>query len=883
VEEELCEFQVAGLGDLQIEGGTGDDGNFVSGAFDDGGLIGADEAVGGRFSEGALEQPEAESLRRLGEHDGFARDGAGDECSVGGALDLLDGIDGGHADDGGSVLNDGINGAVDSGGVDEGADRVVDKDDVIGIGMDGGERVSNGFLAVIAALDDLDAMGEVVVGVVLGDLRLNAVHLGFADGDVDLGDAGDGREGAQRMDEDRDAAEGEELFGLRPGHARTQAGCGENGEHLHNSPSIQREGSGESGAEGRWDRGTGTKGQRDRDKGTNRASRGLEKKYPAGVPALSDRELRLDLSLLRPGMRLAVGVSGGADSVALLRALAARAGELGLVLHVAHLHHGLRGAEADADLEFVRELARKLGLPFLSKQVDTEGEAARCSETIEEAARRLRYGWFRELMGGGTVDVQQERPKMETIPKGLKPGDSFGARSGTAEAVPLQSRDSSGLGTADAVATAHTLDDQAETVLAKVLRGAWTEGISGIHPVVEFAEGRVVRPLLATRRAEVEMYLKALGQEWREDSSNRHLTFTRNRIRHELLPVLEAWNPRLREHLAQMAELARDEESWWETEVARVAPEMILVGRPVRGGGRAAAEGVALDVSKLSELPVGLQRRVVRHAAERMGSAVDFAGTEKLRELALHGRAGQKCELAGGLRAERSHRELRFSMQPAEKASAPEQIEVPVPGEAEGFGLRVRIEVLPSGAKAPGLLGQSNGTTEVVPLQSIGNQAEARTVGDVDEASDVADSDSFREERQGLKPAAEFGGLVGTTEVVPCYKAERSGRFGVENEVVSIKNAPVPIQGEVSVQSEPTTGKALLRTWRAGDRVRLRHSGGPRKVKEVLERMKVSGAERTCWPVVELNGRIVWMQGVQVEPEAGVRVMVEPVKAVGSE
>jgi tRNA(Ile)-lysidine synthase len=434
-------------------------------------------------------------------------------------------------------------------------------------------------------------------------------------------------------------------------------------------------------------------------------------------------------------MRLAVGVSGGADSVALLLALHARAGELGLVLHVAHLHHGLRGAEADADLEFVRALAERLGLPFLTKHVDVAAEAAglpgKPAETIEEAARRLRYQWFRELMLPGAID---------------------------------------------AVATAHTLDDQAETVIAKVLRGAWTEGIAGIHPVVRFDEGLILRPLLATRRAEIEAYLKALGQDWREDSSNRHLTFTRNRIRHELLPLLEAWNPKLKEHLSQMAELARDEESWWHAEVARVAPDVMLIGRPVRGGGRAAAEGVALDLSKLSELEVALQRRIVRYAAERLGAAVDFASTEKLRELALRGRAGQKGELAGGLRAERSHRELRLSIQPvaAEITAGPEAIEIPAPGEGEGFGVRVKIEI----------------------------------------ASHPPPADSPQ--------------------------------------------------------------VAILRNWKGGDRVHLRHSSGPRKVKEVLERMKVSGSERAQWPVLELNGRIVWMQGSAVEPEPGFRITVSP-------
>ena len=431
---------------------------------------------------------------------------------------------------------------------------------------------------------------------------------------------------------------------------------------------------------------------------------------------------------------MAVGLSGGADSVALLRALAERSRELGLVLHAAHLHHGLRGEEADADLAFARSLAADLGLPFHEARVDTEAEAkanaasAKPAETIEEAARRLRYGWFRQLMASGEVE---------------------------------------------AVATAHTRDDQAETVLAKFLRGAWTEGLSGIHPVVEFPEGRILRPLLSTTRAEVEAYLAALGQQWREDSSNRHLTFTRNRIRHELLPLLEGWNPRLREHLAQMAQLALDEEAWWQTELARMGPQLLLPGKPVRGGGREAADGLALDVTRLAALAPALQRRLLRYATEQLGAAVDFPSTEALRTMALAGRAGQKLELAQGLRAERTHRELRLAVLPVAKAgtaaaeSAPEYT-VAIPGEilAPAFGLRLRIE--------------ATGTHE------------------------------------------------GQT--------------------------------------------ATLRNWKPGDRVRLRHSSGPSKVKEVLERLRVTGSSRAFWPVLELDGRIAWMRGVEVEPEPGIRI-----------
>ncbi len=460
--------------------------------------------------------------------------------------------------------------------------------------------------------------------------------------------------------------------------------------------------------------------------------------------------LSIDTNLLKPGLRLAVGLSGGADSVALLRALAERSGELGLVVHAAHLHHGLRGAEADADLEFARALATRLGLPFHEGHADTAAEAmpnpalGKAGETIEEAARRLRYAWFRRLMRAGEVD---------------------------------------------AVATAHTRDDQAETVLAKFLRGAWTEGLSGIYPRLESPEGMILRPLLGVGRAEVEAYLRQLGQDWREDSSNRQLTFTRNRIRHELLPLLENWNPRLREHLAQMGALARDEEDWWQAELARLGPQLILPGRPVRGGGRAAGDGLALDVTRLVALPPALQRRLLRHAAEQLGAVPDFPATEALRALALTGRAGQKAELAQGLRAERTHRELRLTMGAVDSGAVKEtkvavEYSLSLPGEVEApaFGIRLRIEVSPAAA---------DGT-----------------------------------------------------------------------------------------QTEQTQAKtALLRPWKPGDRVGVRYSSGPKKVKEVLERLRVTGTRRALWPVLELDGRIVWMQGVEVEHQPGFQVIATPLAA----
>lgn len=482
--------------------------------------------------------------------------------------------------------------------------------------------------------------------------------------------------------------------------------------------------------------------------------------------------LPLDTTLLKPGMRLAVALSGGADSVALLRILAARSAELGLVLHAAHLHHGLRGAEADGDLEFCRELAAKLGLPFHEARVDTAREAAanpksgksaetgeanetgKPAESIEEAARRLRYAWFRQLLASGEVD---------------------------------------------AIATAHTLDDQAETVLGKFLRGAWTEGLAGIAPKLETAEGEIVRPLLAATHSEIESYLRALGQDWCEDSSNRNLAFTRNRIRNELLQLLEGWNPRLREHMAQMATLARDEEAWWQAELARLAPQLLLPGRPVRGGGRAAGggfdSGVAIEASRLAALAPALQRRLIRCAAERFGAALDFSATESIRSLALTGRAGQKLALPHGLLAEKTARELRLSIGhgPPPKGERLEAAlyDVAIPGEidAPAFGLRLRIEI--------------------------------------------------------------------------------------RGEVCNAASGPAAAGATPNGRSGPPARTVILRNWKPGDRVTLRHSSGPRKVKEVLERLRVTGTDRALWPVLEVDGQIVWMRGVELEHDPRLTISAE--------
>jgi tRNA(Ile)-lysidine synthase len=359
---------------------------------------------------------------------------------------------------------------------------------------------------------------------------------------------------------------------------------------------------------------------------------------------MNEKRLRIDLSLMSAGERVCVAMSGGADSTALLLALieANRAKEgLGLVLSAVHVHHGLRGAEADADEAFVRELCARFEVALTVERVDVPARQAEEREGLEEAARELRYGVFWRLMAERRADV---------------------------------------------VATAHTLDDQAETVMMKLLRGAWTEGIGGIALVVERPKtalgsdraARMVRPMLGVRRSEVEAFLRDRGQMWREDATNKDVSFTRNRVRHELMPMLRTFNPAIDGTLARLADIARDEEAFWRAEVARVLPQVLLPGRPVRGGGRAVStvtgnSSCAIELERLRVMAPALRRRVVREAARSVGCRLSAEETSKLLALAglahadppIAARSGARLDLGHGLRAERTARELQLRVEAA--------------------------------------------------------------------------------------------------------------------------------------------------------------------------------------------------------------------------
>ncbi len=258
--------------------------------------------------------------------------------------------------------------------------------------------------------------------------------------------------------------------------------------------------------------------------------------------------------LLGRNDRVAIAISGGSDSVALAWLLREIAPEVQAELAgLIHVNHGLRGAASDGDESFCRELASRLNLPIDVRHRDVAALARARSVSLETAAREARYECFEQ----GAVALD-----------------------------------------AAVVATGHTEDDQAETVLLRLLRGAGTRGLSGIR----IRRGRFIRPLLETRREDLRRYLLGLGETWCEDASNADTAIVRNRVRHELIPVLSEIAPGGVKSLARLAALASDDEAFLEDAANEKASALVLSDRSV-------------DAAILGALPAALARRLVRRFA----------------------------------------------------------------------------------------------------------------------------------------------------------------------------------------------------------------------------------------------------------------------------
>ena len=357
--------------------------------------------------------------------------------------------------------------------------------------------------------------------------------------------------------------------------------------------------------------------------------------------ALSERvRLFIREHRMLAGVRtLLVAVSGGPDSMALLDLLASLAPSLRVRLHAAHLHHGLRGRDADRDLALVKERCRLLGIPFVSGRLDVRARARRRGLSLEAAAREARYAFLKRCA----------------------------ARAG-----------------AEAVALGHTADDQAETFLMRLVRGAGGRGLGGIRPVRAEGALRVVRPLLFLRRAEIISYAEARGVPFREDASNRDLSFTRNRVRRGLIPYLEqGFNPSVREALLRCAGVLAREHDFCDLHAAR----------RYRALAREEAARVCVPARRFFALHPALRAGVLRRALAALGAEgeVRFADTEAVARLCRPAAGGGAVCLPGGITARRDYDDLALGRGAA--AAAPYEFPLRDGAEIAVPPLRLRFRV----------------------------------------------------------------------------------------------------------------------------------------------------------------------------------------------
>lgn len=320
---------------------------------------------------------------------------------------------------------------------------------------------------------------------------------------------------------------------------------------------------------------------------------------------LAGARVRLDLV----GRRVLVAASGGLDSTVLAHALARARTRRPAAIALVHVNHGLRGSASEADERFVAELAGELGLAFGSRRVQPgslrAGRPSRARPTLQEAARTARYAALAELMH----ELSGER-----------------------------------------LATAHHADDQAETVLLRLLRGSGPDGLAGIPERAD--GGRLVRPLLRLTRAELEAYARVHRLTWREDASNESPEYARNRLRRHLPTFAGNFNPQWLRAIGDLAEAQQRDSEWIAERVAAEAERRFSV----EGG------WLQIDAKDFPALPEALSRRLLRAALVRCGAGRDVSRVHLLRMQAFlaGARPGSAIELPGGLRLRRERSGFRL-------------------------------------------------------------------------------------------------------------------------------------------------------------------------------------------------------------------------------
>ena len=470
--------------------------------------------------------------------------------------------------------------------------------------------------------------------------------------------------------------------------------------------------------------------------------------------------------MLRAGDRIGIGVSGGADSVALLRLLEELREQVGIALVVLHFNHQLRGAAADADEKFVASLAAERGIEFLAGRADVGAEAREHGWNIEDAARRMRYAFFESVVRAGKVSC---------------------------------------------VAVAHTADDQAETVLTRLIRGTGPAGLAAIYPV----KGCVGRPLLEIRRNELRQYLKQIDQEWREDASNLDTTRLRARLRHQVLPVIErGLQPAIVEHLSRLAQMAREDEAFW----------VALVTERLRS--LAVREGTRLGI-RCSDL-----LRPLAWAGADSDVAVQMAVAKRLVR-------GIAEELAGG-RLQLTARHIEQVIRLARESSSGHCTELPGIFAERSFDW-IWFE---AGDRRHGRASTPGGRPEDVPGPN-GSMAE----------NSITETKEFSYNVQ--LPAAGETATLAVPEIGKCF------RLKVFDWPVSARETTT--QGILDRDS--LHSPLLLRNWHPGDSFRPLGRRNAHKLKQLLRAKRICVRDRAGWPVLTSAGMLAWSRGFPVAAE----------------
>ena len=338
-------------------------------------------------------------------------------------------------------------------------------------------------------------------------------------------------------------------------------------------------------------------------------------------------------NLLQKGDRVLVACSGGPDSVALFHLFFDLKDIYKLDLYLAHVNHSLRGRQSDADERFVREMARKSGIKFFARKVDVKKMASREHLSLEEAARITRYGFLEKLA------VRHEIGK---------------------------------------IATGHTQDDQAETVLMRLLRGAGVLGLSGI-PV---RRGKIIRPLLEVSRDEITKYLKSNRISYRVDKSNQESDFLRNRIRHDLLPLLkEQYNPNLTKVLSRTAGVLSDLDEMIQKQVSRSAKKSLF---------RTGDNRWRLNLQRFRGLPEPIKSELIRHAWHKVSGKIyplEYEQVERVLRLADSAPVGKRVNLKLDHWVEKGRTHLTFFLSSDQKVTG----KIPKEGKVSFPGLNFEI------------------------------------------------------------------------------------------------------------------------------------------------------------------------------------------------